>query len=228
MEGSSSNVRIADLPAGQRPRERLARLGCSSLSDQELLALVLRTGGRGTNAVDLGQRLLARWGSLDQMAVARVDDLLRQSELGEAKAAAVAAAFELGRRAASAGPRPEMITGPEDIASLVCFELCGRDQEEVLVVVTNNANRVVRVVTLSRGGSDRCLLVPRDVLATVLRTGGTGFALAHNHPSGDPTPSREDVAVTKQVECAATAVGLRFLDHIIVAGPGEWSRVTEA
>src|SRR2546425_824529 len=112
------------------------------------------------------------------MAMAKLDDFLRQPELGSAKAAAVAAAFELGRRAASAGAGAPIITGPEDLARLVQHQLSGRDQEEVLVVVTNNANRVVRVVTLSRGSADGCLLVVRDVLATVLRSGGTGFALA--------------------------------------------------
>lgn len=217
------NVRIVDLPGSERPRERLERLGPGSLSDQELLALVLRTGGREANAVTIGQNLLSEWGSLDQMASARYEDLLRQSGLGAAKAAGLLAAFEIGRRSATGGPPPTTIATPGDLARLVAPLLRGSSQEEVVLVVTNSANRVVRTIKLTQGGADRCLLVVRDVIAAVLRNGGTGFAIAHNHPSGDCTPSAEDRSVTRRTEVAASTVGLRFLDHIVIAG-NEWAR----
>lgn len=217
-------VRIADLPASERPRERLARLGPGGLSDQELVALVIRSGGRGTSAMDLGTELLGTWGSLNRLAGAGFDELDGVASLGAAKAAGLVAAFELGRRAAS-GPLPTMIRGPEDLAVLVQPLLAGRPQEEVVLVVTNAANRVLRTMLVTRGGSDRCLLVVRDLISAVLRCGGTGFAVAHNHPSGNPAPSPEDLAVTRRLQEGATTVGVRFLDHIVVAG-SDWRSVS--
>lgn len=217
------NSRIADLPGSERPRERLVRLGPGSLSDQELLALVLRTGGREVNAVTVGQNLLTEWGSLELLTAARYEDLIRQTAVGSARAAGLMAAFEIGRRSALGGPPPETIRDPEDLHQLVSPLLRASTQEEVVLVVTNSANRVVRTVRLTKGGTDRCLLVVRDVIAAVLRNGGTGFAIAHNHPSGDCTVSAEDRAVTGRIQVAASAVGLRFLDHIVVAG-NDWAR----
>lgn len=216
-------VRIADLPPSERPRERLARLGAGGLSDQELLALVIRSGGRGASALDAGTELLGTWGSLDQLALAGIDELGNRANLGEAKAAGLVAAFELGRRA-SFGTPPKLIQGPEDLAALVWPLLAGRWQEEVVLVVTNAANRVLRTMPMTRGGTERCLFVIRDILSAVLRCGGSGFAVAHNHPSGEALPSSEDRVVTEQLRDAARTVGLRFLDHIVVAG-GEWRHV---
>ena len=213
------SVRIADLPASERPRERLARLGPGGLSDQELLALVIRSGGRNTSAMDLGTELLGAWGSLNRLSTAGLDELDGVLSLGAAKAAGLVAAFELGRRAAF-GPLPMVIRGPEDLAALVQPMLAGLSQEEVVLVVTNTANRVLRTMPVTRGGTDRCLLVVRDVISAALRCGGSGFAVAHNHPSGDPTPSPEDRAVTQRLQDAAGTVGLRFLDHIVIAGSG--------
>jgi DNA repair protein RadC len=213
-------VRIADLPASERPRERLARLGPVGLSDQELLALVIRSGSRGVSATDVGTDLLGAWGSLSQLSLAGMDDLDGMLSLGSAKAAGLVAAFELGRRAAF-GPVPVRIRRPEDLVSLVQPLLAGRPQEEVVLVVTNTANRVLRTMPVTRGSADRCLLVVRDVISAVLRCGGAAFAVAHNHPSGDPTPSPEDRAVTQRLRNAAETVGLRFLDHIVVAG-SDW------
>lgn len=213
------SVRIADLPPSERPRERLARLGPGSLSDQELLALVIRSGGRGASALDAGTELLGSWGSLDRLALAGIDELSSRANLGEAKAAGLVAAFELGRRASFAVP-PKLIHGPQDLAVLVQPLLAGRRQEEVVLVVTNAANRVLRTMHMTRGGTERCLLMVRDLISAVLRCGGSGFALAHNHPSGESFPSPEDQAVTAQLRDAARTVGLRFLDHIVVAGGG--------
>lgn len=213
-------VRIADLPASERPRERLARLGPGGLSDQELLALVIRSGSPGASAMDVGTELLGAWGSLNRLSAAGLDDLNGVPSLGSAKAAGLVAAFELGRRAAF-GPVPMTIRRPEDLVALVQPLLAGRPQEEVVLVVTNTANRVLRTMPVTRGSTDRCLLIVRDVVSAVLRCGGAAFAVAHNHPSGDPTPSPEDRVVTQQLKDAAETVGLRFLDHIVVAG-SEW------
>lgn len=219
-------VRIADLPEPERPRERLVKVGPAALSDRELLALVLRSGGRGANAVDVGGQLMAEWSSLGALAAARFEDLMRMEGLGAAKAASLMAAFELGRRAIGTGEGQPAITGPEDLVALVRPQLMGRPQEEVLVVVMNAANKVIRTVSLSSGGADRCLLTVRDALSAVLRNDGVAFALAHNHPSGNPTPSPEDIRATREIERGAVGLGLRFLDHVIIAG-ANWSSLKE-
>lgn len=220
MDGHGS-LRIVDLPESERPRERLERLGPASLSDQELLAILLRTGGQGLHAVDLAGSLLNQQGSVQALASADFVDLTRYEQVGPAKASTVIAAFELGRRAAGARAPAIVIRGPEDIAEAVRPLLDGRAVEEVVLLVTGSGNRLKRIVPLTRGGPDRCLLIARDVIATVLRHGGTGFAVAHNHPSGDCSPSAEDRAATLRIEAAARAVGLVFLDHLVVAG-SEW------
>lgn len=219
-------VRITDLPGSERPRERLVQAGISALSDRELLALVLRSGTRGVNAVDVGANLIATWGSIDALAAARLEDLVRVEGLGDAKAAGLMAAFELGRRAAFGNGGRQAVKGPADLVALVKSQLTGKPQEEVLVVVMNSANKPLRTVALSRGGADRCLLGVRDTMSAVLRNDGVAFALAHNHPSGDPEPSPEDIRSTGEILRAATGIGLRLLDHIIVAGSG-WSSMKE-
>jgi DNA repair protein RadC len=222
----SGSVRIADLPGSERPRERLARLGPGSLSDQELLAILLRTGGRRIHAVDLAESLLHRHGSVRDLAGAELVDLLGISDLGPAKASAVVAAFELGRRSGRDGEKRAVLRGPEDIAAAVRPLLADRTQEEVLVLVCGSGNRLRHVVPITRGGPDRCLLIPRDVISTVLRHGGTAFAVAHNHPSGDCTPSQEDKVVTERIDQAARTVGLSFLDHLVVTGTS-WATAKE-
>lgn len=221
------SVRIADLPETERPRERLVRVGPGGLSDRELLALVLRTGGKGMNAVDLGANLMSVWGSASSLAAARIEDLLGVEGLGEAKAASLMAAFELGRRATEVVESGAPISGPEDLVALVRPMLLSKLHEEVVLVVMNAANRPIRVLTLTKGGADRCLLPVRDVLAAVLRHDGVAFALVHNHPSGDPTPSREDIRATKDIRAATEGLGLRLIDHIILGGT-RWSSMIEA
>lgn len=199
------------------------RVGPGGLSDRELLALVLRTGGKGTNAVDLGANLVSLWGSPSSLAAARFEDLLGVEGLGEAKAASLMAAFELGRRATEVAESSAPIRGPEDLVALVRPLLLSKPHEEVVLVIMNSANRPIRILTLTKGGVDRCLLPVRDVLSAVLRHDGVAFALAHNHPSGDPTPSREDIRATNDIERSAFGVGLRFLDHVILGATGSVS-----
>ncbi|CAN5891202.1 DNA repair protein RadC [soil metagenome] len=212
-------IRIADLPDAERPRERLVRVGAPALSDRELLALVLRSGAAGRNAVEVGATLMSTWGSLDAIAAARYEDLMRVQGLGPAKTAGLVAAFELGRRSMAPGDACSYINGPEDLLALVRPILLGRPQEEVVVVVMNSAHKPLRTVELTRGGADRCMLTARDALSAVLRNDGTAFALAHNHPSGNPAPSPEDARATRAIAEAAALVGLRLIDHVIVAGP---------
>jgi len=218
---------MVDLPGNERPRERLARLGVGGLSDRELLALVLRTGGRGASALDLAARLLSDQGSLGELARARVEEVAGACSMGAAKASSLIAAFELGRRAGASTDNRRAVASPEDLAALVTSEFGASRVEEVLVVVLNKVNKPLKVVRLTSGSQDSCLLPVRDVLAAVLRHGGAGFAVAHNHPSGNPAPSVEDLSVTRELLSGAKAVGLTFIDHVVV-GSGRWVSVSEA
>jgi DNA repair protein RadC len=218
------SVRIADLPERDRPRERLWRSGAGALSTPELLALVLRQGHRGLSVLELASRLLAEYGGLDRLAVARPEELVARPGIGPTKAAALLAALQLARDLGVCEPRVT-VRGPEDLAAIARRELHGLRHERVLVLVLDAGNRVDRVVRLTDGSVDRSLLPVREVLNAVLRNDGVAFALAHNHPSGDLEPSQLDLYATKAVCEAAPVVGLRFLDHLIV-GDGGWVAVS--
>ena len=215
---------IADLPSVERPRERLSAHGAGSLADRELLALVLGTGGApGLGAHQLAERLLARFGSVAALARAHPADLVGVPGVGQAKAAAIAAAFELGRRV-ERSPAARVIMSTADLVSVVAPLLRGRARERLALVVCDNANRVSSCEVISEGSAERALVPVREVAVAVLRRDGKAFALAHNHPSGELTPSPADVDATGRVEEAARTLGLRFLDHVVVTDTG-WCRV---
>jgi DNA repair protein RadC len=218
-------MRIADLPTEDRPRERLALHGAGALADRELLALVLGTGGApGAGAHQLAERLLARFGSLGALARAHPADLLAVPGIGTAKAAAVAAAFELTRRAGRS-VLPTVVRCTADLVPVVAPLLRGRSRERLVLVVCDTANRVTSCEVISEGSAERALVPVREVAVAVLRRDGSAFGLAHNHPSGDLTPSAADLEATVRVEKAAAALGLRFLDHVVLSDCG-WCSIT--
>lgn len=211
-------VSMHRMPADTRPRERLAQLGVRALSDAELLALVIGTGRPGASAVEVAAELLAENRSLSELARARPEELARVGAVGHAKAAGIVAAFELGRRAEARPTVPPRITGPADIAAAVRPQLGEARREELFLIVLGGGNRLRRVERVTSGGPESCALDEREILAAVLRHDGSAFALAHTHPSGNPSPSGEDVAATRDVAAAARQVGLRLVDHVILAG----------
>lgn len=215
-------VRMADVPTHERPRERLLRRGVEALTERELLALVLRNGAPGENAIDLAASLLAEFGTLAAIAEAHPEELARRRGVGAAKAAALVAAFQLGRRAVVDPDVTPILRSPEAVAAIARRELDGLRRERVLVLVCDRANRLRKTVTVSEGTVDRSLVSAREVLQAVLRYDGRAFAIAHNHPGGNVEPSAADREVTAAVADAARAVELRFLGHVIVAG-GNWS-----
>ena len=217
-------LRLTDIAVHERPRERLANHGAVALSDAELVAIQLGSGRRGENVLVLAQALLVQWGGVAGLSRAQVDELARHPGVGVAKAARLVSAFALGDRTSgsSAGKRLE---SSADIAA-VAAPLIGRDRvENVLVLVVDNQNRLTRVLTVARGGAAGCPVPVREVLSQVLRHDGLAFALAHNHPGGTLDASAEDIAVTARMRSAAEEVGLRLLDHIIVAGD-HWYSIT--
>lgn len=215
-------VSIAELPVGQRPRERLLSLGPHALSDSELLALLLRHGRRGTSALDVAAELLAEHGGVAGLAAARPEELSRWAGVGVAKAAAIIAAFQLASRADSVRDAPPLLSRSADVARVARPLFAGARSERLLVLVCDAGNRVRRSVFVAEGAVDRVAVPVREILNTVLRHDGRAFALVHNHPSGGADPSPADRAATAVVRAAADTVGLRFLDHVVVAGP-QWS-----
>jgi DNA repair protein RadC len=206
------------VPPHERPRERLLERGVDALSERELLALVLQQGTHGRSALDVATALLATYGSLGVMATASPGELARHRGVGPARATALLAAFRLGQLAGAVRPDGVRLSGPADVFAVAQVELSGLRRERVLVIVCDAANRVRRLEVVATGSIDKSAIPVREVLNCVLRHDGRAFAVAHNHPSGDPTPSDADVVVTRQLQAAAKTTGLRFLDHLVVAG----------
>ncbi|MHC4924989.1 MAG: RadC family protein [Planctomycetota bacterium] len=210
----------------ERPRERLRQVGARSLSVRELLALVLGSGHRGAPVLDVADLLIARaGGSLRRLAGLDTAALEGVSGVGRAHASKVLAALELGRRAAEEGvARDEPIRGPSDVFQRMGPRLRDLAQEEFHVLLLNTRHCVIREVAATRGILDASLIHPREVFRLAVVEGAAGVILVHNHPSGDPTPSAEDRAVTRQLQEAGRALGIPVLDHVIV-GDGRFCSV---
>jgi DNA repair protein RadC len=213
---------MAEVPATDRPRERLAERGAGALGDGELLALLLSTGTRGRGALEIAAALLRRFGSVTAIGRATVAELAAVAGVGEAKASSLVAGFELARRARA--EQPARLRRTADIAETAAPLLRGRSRERLVVISCDAALRVLGADPVSEGAADHTLFPVREVIVAVLRRDGLGFALAHNHPSGDPTPSADDEAATETIAAAAAATGLRFLDHVVVTDAG-WQAV---
>lgn len=205
--------------ASDHPRQRLAARGVRALADRELVALVLRDGTRDLSALALADAVLKEHGGLFGIASALPEELACTTGIGPAKAAALAAAFQLGRHGLRS-PEGVVLRGPADVAAVIRPELSGLRRERVVVIVCDSANRVRQLVTVADGSADRCTLPIRETLNAVLRNDGRAFALAHNHPSGDHTPSDADRHAGQELLGASRVVGLRLLDHVIVAAEG--------
>lgn len=218
-------VLIAAMPPHERPRERLIAGGAEALSERELLALVLRNGTQGVSALDLASELLAEFGSLGALAVARPEELATRRGVGPAKAAAIVAAFQLSRRATHSGEDDVVLRSPDDVARAALPALAGLRRERVLVLICDAANRLRRTVVVAEGSIDRSLVPVREILNAVLRHDDRAFALVHNHPSGDPEPSDADRRSTADVAGGARTAGLRFLGHVVVADE-DWRAVS--
>ena len=211
-------ARIRDLPSADRPRERLRDFGAAALSNQELLAILLRTGTAKESALALASRLLAQREGLVGLAHANFAELCAERGLGEAKAAQVQAAMELGRRLVAAQPTERAtVRSPEDVANLLQGEMGLLDQEHLRVVLLNTRNQVLGTSDVYRGSVHTAVVRIGELFREALRQNAPAVVLAHNHPSGDPAPSAEDIAMTKQAIEAGALLDVDVLDHIILA-----------
>lgn len=211
------HYRITDLADSDRPRERLARLGAAALSNAELIAILLRSGIPGKNALQLAREVLVELGGLAGIHRASYDQLKRMRGLGDAKAAQIKAAVEVGRRLAAALPedRP-VVQSPEDAASLVMFEMGALEREHLRVIVLDTRNHVMRVCEVYKGSLNSSVVRINEVFRDAVRMNGAAVIVAHNHPSGDPTPSAEDISITKAIIAAGRLLDIEVLDHIII------------
>lgn len=206
-----------------QPRERLISLGAGALSDAELVAIHLGTGRKGEGVLTLARSLLTEWGGVGGLARADVDELSRTPGVGPAKACRLVAAFTLADRVS---PHEGVtVTTSADIAKIAASRIGRARTEQVLLILMDGSNRVRRVATVASGSATDSLVPVRDVLASALRHDAVAIALAHNHPGGSVDPSADDVSVTERLRRACDEVGVRFLDHVVVAG-AQWRSVT--
>ncbi len=221
---------VKEWPVESRPRERLIADGALALSAHELIALVVGTGIPGAPAIDLARRLLAAGEGLRGLSCAGVDELLRVRGVGDALAARIVATFELGRRVASdARPRGERIQSGADVHRLLAARLRDLKKEVFLALLIDGKSRLLRVERISEGTLTSSLVHPREVFAPAIRSAAFALVVAHNHPSGDPTPSREDLEVTARLAEVGRVVGIELLDHVILgeSGPGGFVSLRE-
>jgi DNA repair protein RadC len=212
-----SPTRLREIPADERPRERLIAYGADALSTAELLAILLRTGTERASALSMAEHLLAHFGGLRAVAGATIEELAQVRGVGPAKAAQIKAAIEFGRRLIVASPeeRPK-IRSPRDVFNLVGPSLRDERREHFLALLLDTKNGVLRVRTVSVGDLSSSIVHPREVFVEAIRHGAASLIVAHNHPSGDPAPSPEDIAVTRRLVDAGELLGISLLDHVVI------------
>lgn len=219
--------RISDLHESDRPRERLAALGPQALTNAELIAILLRVGVQGENAVDVGQRLLQKFGGLRGLHRAPFQELMEQRGMGEAKASQIKAAIELGRRLALEAPEEKLaINSPADAAALVQYEMSTLEQEHLRVILLDRRNRVLAIVEVYKGSVNSSQVRVGELFKQAIRENASALIVTHNHPSGDPTPSPDDVAVTRAIAQAGKLLDIDVLDHLVI-GQGKWVSLKE-
>src|SRR3990172_457224 len=208
---------IRDLPASERPRERLRAFGPSALSNAELLAIILRTGAAGESVLSVATRALVRFGGLGGLARASLGQLQAEKGIGQAKAIEVQAALELGKRLFALGPqeRPQ-VRSPQDGANLLLAEMGYLEQEHLRVVLLNTRNQVLSIAEVYRGSVNTSLIRVGEVFRSAVRENCPAVVVVHNHPSGDPTPSQEDIEVTREMVQAGKLLDIEVLDHLII------------
>jgi DNA repair protein RadC len=220
-------LRLRELPPSEQPRERLRDQGPAALSDAELLAILLRVGVSGTNVVQLAQQLLVSYGGWSGLLRADYRELCKRHGVGEAKAATLKAALEIGRRLLLAGidERPQ-IKSPADVASLLLLEMGHLEQEHLRAVLLDTKNRVQEIATIYVGSVNSAQVRVGEVFRDAIKRNSAAIIVAHNHPSGDPTPSPEDVVVTRQIVEAGKLLDIDVLDHLIM-GRGRYVSMRE-
>jgi DNA repair protein RadC len=214
-------VRIHDLPEEERPRERLVRNGPESLSNAELLAIILRTGSREENVVSMSSRILSEY-SIKQLSLANIKRLMQIHGIGEAKASQISAVFELARRLETFVEEPKRkVRSPKDVYTLMYPKMREQKKEKFITLYLDTKNQILKEETVSIGSLNASIVHPREVFKSALLESSASVIMIHNHPSGDPSPSREDILVTEKLVEGGKLLGIDVLDHIII-GDGRY------
>jgi DNA repair protein RadC len=215
------NVRIREIPSSERPRERLRDLGAGSLSNAELLAIILRTGSGDLNVLNLATNLLVRHGGLGGLASLSFSELLQEKGLGEAKVSELMAVFQIAARLQKLQPDEKvLVRTPLDVYLLLGLELAFLDQEHLRVILVNTRSQVIAITEVYVGNVSSALVRVSELFKEAVRQNAPAIILVHNHPSGDPTPSPDDVVLTKQAAAAGRLLNIEVMDHIIIGRDG--------
>ena len=226
MSEHKPSYRITDLAASERPRERLEKHGAQILTTAELLAILLRVGVEGENAVQLAQRLLHNFGDVSGLHRAPFEEVVKEHGIGPAKAAQIKAALELGNRMSLEAKERSSINSPADAAALIQFEMSVLEQEELRVILLDTRNRVIKIEPVYRGSVNTSQVRVGELFKAAIRANATSLVVVHNHPSGDPTPSPDDVAVTRAIVSAGKLLDIDVLDHLVI-GRGSFVSLKE-
>jgi DNA repair protein RadC len=209
---------IHDLPVSERPRERLHRFGVEALSVQEILALIMGRGSSGESVTVTAQRLLSRFGNIKGLASASLEELAGIKGIGPAKASQIKAAFELANRledSTEQGKKP-LVKTPEEVVSLVKGRLKDKKKEHFQALLLDTRSRLINIVEISVGSLDTSIVHPREVFKEAISASAASVLFVHNHPSGDPTPSEDDIKLTERLTKAGEVIGIDVLDHIVI------------
>ena len=208
---------IKDWPEDERPRERLIKYGAESLSDAQLLAIILRIGNKAKSAVDLARTLISKFENFRSMDSLSISELCKEKGIGTAKAAQIKAAFEIGKRMLSSNSELKKgFTCSDDVISHYIPLMKNLKKEIFKTVLLDSKNKIIRDVTISEGSLTASIVHPREVFNPAIKNSAAAVILIHNHPSGDPSPSREDIEITQRLVKSGEIVGIKVLDHIII------------
>lgn len=209
---------IKELPVSERPREKLYKYGCEHLANAELIAIIIRTGSKTKSAIDLARNVLA----LDDLGLAYLNDCTLQelteiNGMGKCKSAQLLAAIELGKRVMSYNKEDMIkIRSPRDIVNVIMYQMMHLKKEYFKAILLDTKNQVISIENISIGDLSSSIVHPREVFKVAIKKSSASIILAHNHPSGDPNPSREDINITKRLSDAGRILGINVIDHVII------------
>lgn len=212
----SNNIRINEIPSGERPREKLLFYGAQFLSNEELLAIILRTGNKDSNVVELSYRIIHSVGGLNGLFKASAKELMKVKGVKEAKATQILAMCELYKRFKGSELTQVKISKPSDVAELVLDELRMLRQEVLILITLDTKNKVISKKEIFKGGLNSSLVHPREIFREAVKDSAAAIIICHNHPSGDPTPSRDDINITTRLKECGKMMGIELLDHLII------------
>lgn len=228
MNSKKDHITIKEMPEEERPREKMVKYGADKVSNAELLAIIIRTGSRTASAVNLADKILSKAENLRELPYLSIEELMELKGIGLTKGVQIKAALELGRRIASSFRlEARAISSPKDVADHLMEEMRYYQKEYFKAILLNTKNQIISTEIISIGSLNSSIVHPREIFSTAVKKVSAAVILVHNHPSGDPTPSREDIEVTKRIVQAGEIIGINVLDHLII-GEGRYYSFRES